>query len=194
MSALLLGILNSQASGLDFGPAAYDLLETQVLASDTSSVTFSNMLSTYSSTYHSLQIRGVARSGRNVGESSGVSMRFNNDSGNNYSFYGMVASNTSSTSYTGANLSYVTVTGAPQINKGSSAYAAFYIDIDDPFSANKVTVFRGYGGFGNEVTQIRTVAGAWGSNSAVDSITFYEQEGYNLISGTRISIYGLKGS
>ena len=80
MSLVLLGILNSQASGAAAG--AVELVEKVTLAS-TGSVTFTGLSS---QPYEYYELVGSARTAGDYGYYVPMTMRLNNDSGSNYGF------------------------------------------------------------------------------------------------------------
>jgi hypothetical protein len=79
----ILGIYASQISGHLFAPSgAYDSIATATFTGSALSVTFSSIPSTYTH----LQIRGLARTPSGNDQ---IDLRFNGDSGNNYSMHGL---------------------------------------------------------------------------------------------------------
>jgi hypothetical protein len=82
MSLFPLGILS--AAGAGGVGATYELIESQILGSNQSSITFSS-LATYASTYKHLQIRAAGKGSGNSFEETNVNLRFNGDTGSNYS-------------------------------------------------------------------------------------------------------------
>ena len=132
MSFTLLGILQSQAAG--GGAGAFDLLETQILTSSTSSVTFSG-LGSYSN-YKHLHLRTLLRTDNNQ-TSAGARLRINGDSATNYSMHslfgysGGVASNSQYFSLDGGLLR------AAGNTETSNSFAVNTVDILDFSSSNK---------------------------------------------------------
>ena len=186
MSFILLGILNSQVSAAG-GGAAYDLLETTVLTSSASSITFSG-LDAYTD-YKHLQVRAVARNS-NGNYNSEMNVQFNGVSGTSYAYhyvYGSSASGVSSTD----GMEDIWVTGN---SYAPNRYGGIVMDILDFASTNKNTTVRSLSGFGGFNSQIRFTGGLFVNTSAITSITF---DSYvptqDLHSGTRISLYGVKG-
>jgi hypothetical protein len=189
MSFMLLGILNSQAAG--GGGAAYDLLETTTLTSSASSVTFSG-LGSYSDYAH-LQVRAVTRT-----ETYGsVWIRFNSDSGSNYSYHALQGNSSTVSSFAGVNNSFIAL---PNVSVGgiedanSSVFGAVVIDILDFSSSAKNKTVRGLGGKATSgYTAVSLLGGAWYDAAAVTAIELYYSD-TSFVTGTRFSLYGIKGA
>jgi len=192
MSLILLGILNSQAAAAG-GAGAYDLLETQVLTSDTASVTFTG-LGSYSD-YKHLQIRIVGRSSIN-NTNNPVDIYFNSDNtGGDYASHFMTTyqGNVNSEARTSQNVIQEAVY-LPANNAPTSNFGAAVVDILDFSSSNKNTTIRSlnaYEGVDANNRGILLGSGFYNSTAAITSITF---EGYNASGNfkqnSRFSLYG----
>ena len=176
---MLLGILNSQVDA--GGGSAYELISTQVLASSASSVTFSSI----PSDYKHLQIRAVAKS---ASSNDNLIMRFNADTGNNYNLHYLYGNGSSvASAYGTAPYVYVGQT----ISSGlANQFATAVCDILDFGSTSKNTTIRSLAG--NQNSLIQLISGLWRNTAAVTSITL-AGESYQLASGSRFSLYGVKG-
>jgi hypothetical protein len=183
MSFMLLGILNSQAAG--GGGGAFDLLETTTLTSSASSVTFSG-LGAYSD-YKHLQIRMVAHSEAHTGSAS-LFLRLNSDTGNNYSYHGLLGNGSAVSSSGVASISTFDAGQIPGSNL-TNQYSATSIDLLDFQSTTKFKTFRSLSA--NATNQIGLRSGVWQSLSGVTSLTLTDSSG-DLFTGTRASIYGVK--
>jgi hypothetical protein len=186
MSFILLGILNAQAAGA-VGAGAYDLLETQVLASNASSVEFTG-LGSYSD-YKHLQLRWVAKP---TSGAENMELRFNSDTGTNYSWHLLFGSGSSVSS---ASVTTVDHIGAGQLDGGAptEAFASAVIDILDFSSTTKNTTIRYLNG--RQVTdqsRITLGSGAWRDTSAVTTISLNASGAKDLVTGSRFSLYGVK--
>jgi hypothetical protein len=183
---LLLGVLQAQAAGQVAG--TFELLETQVLTSAAASVTFSS-LSTYSAEYQHLQIRMVCRSAR--GSEDYLQMRFNGDTGSNYSNHYLEGNGSSVGSSGSANQTQMYQGVSASSNLAANIFASFVIDILDPFETTKFTTSRTLGGFATR--SIGLNSGNWRNTDALTSITLRHQVGDNLVTGSRFSLYGIRG-
>ena len=188
-----LGILSAAGAGGVAAVSDYDLLETYTLGSSQTSITFSS-LGTYSPTYKHLQIRFVARSDRNQNADSSL-MRFNGDTGSNYSWHSLRVADTSSVASEAAtSQSYMRSGRTSSDTTTASVFAASIIDILDPYSTSKNTTIRYFDGFMAATSNwIELGSGAWYNTSALTSITLDQVFGTNFVSGSRFSLYGIKG-
>jgi hypothetical protein len=188
MSFILLGILNSQVDA--GGAGAYDLLETQVLTSSASSVTFTG-LGAYSD-YKHLQLRAVVRSDR-ASSVADFLVNLNADTGANYAFHTLGGNGTSVFSSAATSQSLMETGFATGSTFTANAFGVIVMDILDFSSTTKNTTLRSLTGLaGTENNQIRLVSGLYNSTSAVTSLEFTSQASTNFITGSRFSLYGVK--
>ena len=172
---------------------AYDLLQTEILTGSQASVTFSS-LGDYAGTYQHLQVRLTGRTSR-ASTVDSIQIRFNGVSTASYANHALRGLNSSLTSYAQPSqnrIQFATVMGA---NAGANQFGAAYADILDPFSNNKNTTVRVMSGFvePSELV-IYFGSGAYFSTDDIVSIELFSQAGANLVSGSRFSLYGLKGA
>jgi hypothetical protein len=185
-----LGILATAGAG-GAGAATFQLLESQILSSNQTAVTFSN-LNSYAANYRHLQVRVVGRSA--TGSTfDALRFRFNGDTGANYARHALwgTGSNVdwaSASSETRGYIGYLdgnTATG--------NSYAATIIDILEPFSTTKTKTLRGRGGIQNQTSSFTAHFGSlWNSTSAVTSLVFDSDSTSNILAGSRFSLYGIK--
>ena len=191
MSLMLLGILNSQASG--GGAGAYDLLETTTLTSSASSVTFSG-LGSYSDYAH-LQIRAVVRESSGAGGYTNSELTLNGDTGSNYSWHYLdgQGSSVSSVGY-GSQPNVRLQSFSPGDGSPSGIFGAGVIDILDFNNASKNSTVRAlHGALTSTNKGIFLTSGAWYNTDAITSINF--AIGANSwVAGCRFSLYGIKGA
>lgn len=178
------------ASGGGGAAGAYDLLESTILTSSASSVTFSG-LGAYSD-YKHLQIRGVAR---NESSTGGLNLRFNNDTGSNYPFHRLYGYGGSVTSGFGGAGSGVDMIAFASTNaSATNEFGAGVIDILDFASTDKYKTARVLSGREQTGTSdfITLTSGVWLSTSAITEVNLYLNAG-SLQIGSRFSLYGIKG-
>ena len=178
-----LGIL--AASGAGEAGGAYELIETTILGSAASSVTFSSP-ATYASTYKHLQIRYVSRSS---GTTAGVFTRLNGDTSASYATHYLIG--------TGSSVSSAGFPNQPQGQIGLQATSASatnefrsgIIDLLDPFSATKNRTLRGLSSSSSAVILMSVL---WANTS---SLTDWQIicDSANFVAGSRFSLYGIKG-
>tara|TARA_R110000782_G_scaffold261065_2_gene352511 strand:- start:245 stop:796 length:552 start_codon:yes stop_codon:yes gene_type:complete len=183
MSFMLLGILNSQASGGAAG--AFDLLQTTTLGGNASTIQF-NGLSSFSD-YKHLQLRTVTRTNRG-GTDASVKLRVNGDTNDsNYSGHELYAGFGEVNSYNNNAAFIAKTTGSVYAHYGVSV-----TDILDFQNTSKFTTFRTFGGANGY--QYMSINGmAFLNTNALTSLTITVGEGNSYIAGSRFSLYGTRG-
>jgi len=170
------------------GDAAYELISTTVLSTGAASVTFSSL---NTGVYKHLQLRIAGRSSTN---SDTVTIRFNADSGTNYSWHqlygnGSVVGSSSTTSTTWTQGGYVAGT-----DSASNIFGVSIVDILDPFATTKNKTVRVLTGVPDSNNLITLRSGAWYNTAAVTSLVVGSASGNNFATGSRFSLYGLRGA
>jgi hypothetical protein len=172
-------------------PGDYELIETQILGSAASSVTFAS-LGTYSTTYKHLQLRFAARSS-DANPGVGVYSRLNADSGSNYRAHYLLGN---SSAVLGGALA-VGTTGLSGIiaAAGSTAnnFGIAVIDLLDPYSTTKNKTLRTLGGFTDAAQKrIDMHSALWINTASLTSWQLFPELG-NFVTGSRFSLYGIRG-
>lgn len=175
-------------AGAGGAAGSFDLLETQVLGSNTASVTFSS-LSTYSN-YQHFQLRVTARMSFSDPERSLV-LRFNADTASNYNNHGLFGNGSSAGSFYFAD-TYISIGSFPAANATANAFGPGVIDILDPYETTKNKTVRSLAGTPT-TPQISLRSGLWRNTAAVSSITLLDPTS-NLVTGSRFSLYGIKAA
>lgn len=172
---------------------------TLVGSGGVSSVTFSNI----PAGYKHLQIRGIAQDNRATYNTSSLMMRFNGDSGTNYSDHYAQASwvaGSTSTQFSG-DVNNTGISWIAQITStvATNVFGAFIIDILDYASTSKFKTARSLTGAdaNAEVSGFRPVprlaSGGWRNTAPITSITFTSEFGSTISTNSRFSLYGIKG-
>ena len=172
----ILGITAS--SRLVTVPNSYESIATVTLGGSQASITFSSI----PSTYQHLQIRGVARSDRSV-TIEGLSIRFNSDTGLNYTYHGVQGNGSSATAFAGWDNDQSLSSLAASANAGSSIFGAGVIDILDYANTNKYTTIRILTGVNNNDAsngRAATFSGLWRNTAAITSFTIFSGASTNL--------------
>jgi hypothetical protein len=195
-----LGVLAVAGAGGGGGAAgnAYELLETVLVGSGgQSSVSFSNLNSTYGSTYQHLQLRATIRTDRSGADSDPVRIRFNSDTGSNYARHyllGYISSSLASGAATSADAMYITESAACA-NNAANIFAGIVTDILDPFETTKNKTIRSFGGnYASGWKGVELYSGLWQSTNALTTITLTPLIGTNFVQYTRFSLYGMRSS
>ena len=178
----ILGIIASQ--NYPRSTTAYESIATTTLGSAQSSLTFSSF-----SGYTHLQVRSLAR--QTLGTVSYMFIRFNSDSGSNYSYHTVYGDGASAaTDYSS------TTYGVAGLQGGTTnIFAASVLDILDYSNTNKFKTTRvldgvdvnGSGGY------VELTSSCWRSTSAITSIEIF-LSGADFATGSTFSIYGIKGA
>lgn len=192
MSPIPLGIL--AASGVSAG--AFDLLESTILTTDTSSVTFSN-LNNYASSYKHLQLRVGCRTTDTVHSSERMHARFNGVTTSSYAWHFLASINGGSIqSEDSSSTTSMAVGDSPR--SGLPAIRAYsIIDILDFSNTNKNKVVRYLSGYVGDTSfsmaSVRLGSGLFISTNAITSMTLFDDGGFPFESGSHFGLYGLKG-
>jgi hypothetical protein len=180
----ILGIWASAASA----PAitSYESIATATFTGSSLSITFSSI----PSTYQHLQIRGLARTPSGPDQ---IDLRFNGDSGNNYSMHGLTGDGATVTSEGYGTQNRIFNANSPLSN--ADIYTVSVIDILDYANTNKNTTVRTLQGrdINGSGGQIQFNSGSWYNTAAVTSITLAARI-YNPTSISSFALYGIKGA
>jgi hypothetical protein len=173
----------------------YELLETQVLGSTQTSITFSNLNATYSGTYQHLQLVATVRSNRNDTDDIAY-ITFNGDTAANYYAHRLrgngsnVVSEYLSAGYPNGMLTYGSFAGA---TAGTGVYGVMILDLPDAFETTKKKTIKILEGQAGAYKLVELVSGAWNNTNAITSININPYFG-DLVSGSRFSLYGLRSA
>jgi hypothetical protein len=187
-----LGVLAVAGAGAAGGGAAFDLLETTLISSNTASVSFSS-LGSYSA-YRHLQVRYTARN--SVTTSGAITMTINSDTGSNYAYHYLSGSNSAVTTFATSSQTSLRSGQIIPSDGVTSNFGPSLIEILDFGNTNKKKTLRFFNGVHDAVGAsniIELTSGLWNSTSAITSFTFTPPGGGNFVSGSRFSLYGIKG-
>lgn len=179
-------ILGVTASGfLSVPSGAYELISSTILDASTPSVTFSN-LDEYSSTYKHLQIRYV---GTMDTVNRWWAWRANGDDGTNYRTHQINIEGSMNTIQSSAWALYA------HDNNTAEQPITGVIDFIDAYSSTKNMVSRSLSGTASGASRqhLALASGLWLNPSPVTSLTMLLSGSGNFRSGSRFSIYGIKG-
>lgn len=158
----------------------YEPIATNTLTSSTNTITFSSI----SGNYDDIVVAGQWRDTTN---GSSLKIRFNGDTGSNYSYTYLRGNGTSASSNRGSNLT--SAYGGEDVTTASS-YSSFIMNLNGYSNATtyKTNTVR------NNPPGTDTVAivNLWRSTAVVTSITLYVDN--NFAVGTSFTIYGIKAA
>ena len=191
MSLIPLGILAASGGGK---AGSYESIASATGTGSSGVITFSSIPSTYTH----LQIRGIAKDTYAGTFELPTRVRFNSDTGNNYTMHNLNGNGTTVTAqgeatgtnaffkFRGSNLS----TDATFANMN----AVSILDIHDYASTSKYKTVRGFSGSDrNGSGSIFLISGLWLSTSAISTITL-TADGTNWTTSTTFALYGIKGA
>jgi hypothetical protein len=183
---ITLGILAQSRQAVSAG--AYDLLESTVLTGSQTSVEFTNLTTSYASTYKHLQLRMVVRTTRSDAADN-IRIRFNGDAGSNYRFHLLTGNGSSVSSGTGTN-TFIETYRAAGNTATANVFGASVVDILDSFSTSKNKVTRNLAGL--PAQDVFLSSGLWTNTSSITSIELTSLNQFAIYS--RFSLYGIKGA
>ena len=187
-------LLNNIVAVLGNGGGAansYESIATVTVgAGGSSSISFTSI----PSTYKHLQIRGIGRSNRAATRDQ-IAIRFNSDSGANYSMHELSGDGASAAAVGYANetsMGYGPIIGAASATSG--IFGGGVIDILDYTNTNKNTTMRSLGGADtNGAGKIALDSGAWYNTAAISTITLISATGSSFVEYSSFALYGVKG-
>ncbi len=128
-------------------------------------------------------------------------MRFNGDTGNNYSTHVLGGDGGSVYTYNGSTPNSWVYVGQSTTNlAGSNAFGSSVVDVLDYTNSSKNKTSRTLNGTepgatytGNIYGTVNLASGLWMSSSAIDSITFITELSGNFLINSKFALYGVKG-
>lgn len=184
----IIGIMASSISG-NIVPAAFESIQTILVTSNTASITFTSI----PSTYKHLQVRMVARS--NQFSVPGLRIRFNSDAASNYSFHSLAGNGSTTFSGANANATSISIVGVGAGDQGANQVGSNVIDILDYASTTKYKTMRAIGGNmfkGATANNIGLYGAHWrNSGTAINSI--YMETDTLFVANSYFALYGIKG-
>lgn len=181
-----LGILAASGGG---AAGAYELISTTVLGAATSSVTFSSIVSTYKH----LQIRTTYR--RADAGTMLAMLTFNGDTGSNYSWHRLYGQGAAVYSDSSTSTTQILTHSGPSSSDTAGIFMPSVYDVLDYASTTKNKTVRAVTGaeMSSTADVIGLTSGLWVNTSAVTSLTLASLVG-NFATGSRFSLYGIKGA
>jgi hypothetical protein len=179
-----------------FVPSSYESIASATGTGSNSTITFSS----FPSTYTALQLRLMVKSTDTSTPVTQMRIRFNSDTGSNYSYHRLITDGSSVSAYGAASQSAVIIDGVAitsisPIN--SSNFSASIIDIQDYASTTKNKTIRAFSGSDRNGVQVDTVialnSSVWLNTNAITSIDVLINGG-NFASNSVVALYGIKGA
>ena len=193
----ILGIIASAITG-NLVTTSYESIATVTVGGGgAADITFSSIPSDYTH----LQIRGIARSTNGSVNGINIYVRFNSDTGSNYSYHGLTTYQGASAAveaFGGANSTFALAGTMPNSGLLSNMFNATVIDVLDYANVNKYKTTRSLSGYdmNGAVTgynYLGLYSSNWRSTSAISTITLLGASD-NFAQYSQFALYGIKGA
>jgi len=158
-------------------PTTYEPIATTTLGSAQSSVTFSGIAGTYTDLVLVAQVKYTANP-------SYAGIRFNSDSGTNYSNTQIRGNGSSASSGRNTNAGQIT---------GGSYTTGFTLDIFNIMNYSNSTTYKTVLRRGNQSDDVAATVGLWRNTNAITSVSYIIDTG-NLDTGSTFTLYGIKAA
>jgi len=147
--------------------------------------------------YQTLQLRLFGRTTSSTSDGNYINVRFNSDSGSNYTFHQIQGDGSSVTATALTSQTQTILQRVPSDAASASVYGVIVCDIVDYAATTKYKTLKAYGGFETNSgaasgTKIFFTSGAWLSSSAISSMSLTPDTG-NFKQYTSAALYGIKG-
>ena len=187
----ILGIMASQISGHLYTPTGsmYHIAST-TLSTASSTVTFGSIPADYTH----LQIRVLSKSTTTTGTDAYGILRFNTDSGANYSYHGLYANGSAAYGdIAGANTTFALFYDTMRSATGfENKFGVTVIDVLDYGNTNKYKTVRALGGYdSNDYGFIALTSSNWRNTAAISTVTLTLGSG-DFATYSSVSLYGIK--
>jgi hypothetical protein len=137
-----------------------------------------------------LQLRGI---NRNTTADNTFRLRFNSDTGSNYSRHFLYGNGASALAAAGASQTSTGVGIIATSSNSASIFSAFVIDILDYKNTSKYKTMRSLGGYdANGSGNVGLFSGVWMNTAAITSISLLSDSG-NQEQYSQFALYGIKG-
>lgn len=173
--------------------AVFEAIATTYLESTQASVTFSSI----PTTYEHLQLRISSRMDHPGASGGALQLRFNGDTGSNYSNHTFQTYSGTSLNADGyASFAYVYQAGRNTgPNSHASIYAATIIDILDYRNTNKNTTMMGMTESISSANYLSFFSALWDNTAAVTSILLFPASNNgDFVADTTMTLYGLNSA
>ena len=160
--------------------STYEPIATTTLGSATNSVTFSSISGSYTDLVIVAQVTTAA--------ATNMRIRFNGDTGSNYSVTILTGNGTTASSTRESNTQALLDWNAYP-NGGSSSISQYNISIQN--YANSTTYKNFISRASNAGTGVDAVIGLWRSTSAINQIQIRTSSGGNISVGSTFTLYGI---
>ena len=189
--ARLLNVISGLlGNGIAASTTSYESIATYTVGSGgTTTIDFTSIVGTYKH----LQVRLLTRNNR-ANTLDGLYVRFNSDSGSNYSDHFLRGSGSAVDANADVSSAYMLMGTVPASSATASVFAGGVIDVLDYADTNKYKTVRTLLGYdANGSGYVGLFSGNWRSTSAVTSITLGSTNGSGFLEYSKFALYGIKG-
>lgn len=165
--------------------STYTPIYATTLSSNTTSVTFSNIPSTFTDLVLVVNGKSVTAGS----SANGMRSTFNNDSSALYSETGLSGDGTSTSSYRLSSNTYLNLGNLSQASAGPSANIINIMNYSST-TTNKTVLIRS----NNPSSDVGAVVGIYRSTIPITSMTLTRDGSVNIASGTTFTLYGIKAA
>lgn len=176
-------------------PSSYESIATAVGTGGNFDIDFTSI----PSTFKHLQIRGIVKDTFTTSASvSNLTVRFNNDSGNNYAWHNLIGNGSAASATGAASTNIIDIKSAIIASHSTQAntVGTFIIDILDYASTSKNKTVRIFHGIDANISStnytVGITSGLWQSTSAINRITIGNPNLNFYTTTTSIALYGIK--
>jgi hypothetical protein len=187
----LIGSSKAYGWGALLSSTAFNSIATTTLNTSTTTITFNSIPSTYTH----LQIRGIARTDRSDGNQDALKIRYNSDTGNNYTIHYLLGNGGSASANGTTPSSANFADGITNSVSAANSFGAFVVDILDYANTNKYKTVRAFSAREDgSAGAVWFESGLWINTNAITSITITPNTGPNFVQYSHFALYGIKGS
>jgi hypothetical protein len=167
-------------------PDTYDSIATQTVGSSVASITFSSIPSTFTDLV-------LVCSGGQASGGDNLYLRFNSDSGTNYSFAELMGNGSSASASNSANQNAAYLQSS--IGGGTSLGQHYIANIMNYSNTTTIkTVVSRANQTDNTYPGVGALANLWRNTAAINTILVGRTGGGDLLAGSVITIYGIKAA
>ena len=169
-------------------PSTYEPIATTTLGSAQSSVTFSSISGSFTDLVLVSNLYGS-------GGAANIFVRFNSDTGSNYSNHLLYGDGASAYASAEANATYAAIFYSSAANTTASVFSGSVFDILDYANTNKYKTLRGLNGMDyNGTGRIQLWSGNWRTTNAITSLKLTSNNSANFAQYSSFALYGIKSA
>ena len=161
--------------------ATYEPIATTTLGSTTNSYTFSSIAGTYTDLI-------IVHSGLAIG-GTGLRLRFNGDTGSNYSNTILFGTGTSAGSARETNITSIRMTYESSLGTTDVGVRIANIQNYSNATTYKTVITRG----NRAATGVDAIVGLWRNTAAITSVTVFGAD-FDMAAGTTLTLYGISAA